>query len=154
MRETDIPAEQSETQEKARLPAPDAESRGTRRHPTPAQQGPLEPFSLIWRVRGQASFHALARGQRRRAGNLEVRTAVLGPRSEPPRVAFSVGRPVGHAVARNRVRRRLRAALREHAALLTPGSGYLVRATPAAANASYIDLSDTLRAILTDLSAV
>jgi ribonuclease P protein component len=154
MRETDIPAEQSETQEEARLSAPDAESRRARRHPPAAQQGPLEPFSLIWRVRGQASFHALARGQRRRAGILEVRTAVLGPTSEPPRAAFSVGRPVGGAVTRNRVRRRLRAALREHAAVLTPGSGYLVRAAPAAAQASYEDLSDTLRAILTELSAV
>jgi ribonuclease P protein component len=148
MRETDIPAEQPETEEEARLPAPDAESRGPRGDPAPAQQGPLEPFSLIWRVRGQSSFRALARGQRRRAGNLEVRTAILGSPAEPPRVAFSVGRSVGGAVTRNRVRRRLRSAVREHAAALTPGSGYLVRATPAAADSSYAELSDTLRAIL------
>jgi ribonuclease P protein component len=154
MRETDIPAEQPEAQEEARLSAPDAEPRGTRSDPSPAQQGPLEPFSLIWRVRGQSSFHALARGQRRRAGNLEVRTVVLGSSTEPPRVAFSVGRPVGGAVTRNRVRRRLRGALREHAAMLTPGAGYLVRATPAAAQESYSELSGTLRAILTQLSAV
>ncbi len=154
MREADIPAEQSETEEEARLPAPDAEPCGSRGDPAPAQQGPLEPFSLIWRVRGQASFHALARGRRRRAGNLEVRTAVLGPLSEPPRVVFAVGRSVGGAVMRNRVRRRLRGALRENRAALTPGAGYLVRAAPGAADTSYSELSDTLRAILSQLSAV
>jgi ribonuclease P protein component len=148
MRETDIPAEQPETEEEARLSAPDAEPSGTRGDPTPAQQGPLQPFSLIWRVRGQSSFQALARGPRRRAGNLEVRTAVLGPVTDPPRVAFSVGRSVGDAVTRNRVRRRLRAALRDNAAELESGAAYLVRATPAARHDSYAELSSTLRAIL------
>lgn len=81
-----------------------------------------------------------------------MRTAVLSSDFAPPCVAFSVGRPVGNAVSRNRVRRRLRTALREHAPMLAPGSAYLVRATPAAANASYVELSDTLRAILRDLS--
>jgi ribonuclease P protein component len=152
MGETDISAEQPETEEEARLPTPDAESSGTRGHSTPAHQGPLQAFSLIWRVRGQSAFQALARGRRRRAGSLEVRTAVLGSTTEPPRVAFSVGRSVGDAVTRNRVRRQLRAALRENASRLESGAGYLVRATPRAAATSYTDLSDTLRAILTDLS--
>jgi ribonuclease P protein component len=154
MRETDISAEQPETEEEARLSAPDAEPSGTRGDPTPAQQGPLQPFSLIWRVRGQSSFQALARGHRRRAGNNEVRTAVLGSVADPPRVAFSVGRSVGDAVDRNRVRRRLRAALRENTGALEPGSAYLVRATPSAAHDSYADLSNTLRAILAQLRAV
>jgi ribonuclease P protein component len=153
MRETDISAEQSETEEEARLPAPDAEPGGPRGDSAQAQQGPLQPFSLIWRVRGQSSFQALARGRRRRAGNLEVRTAVLGTPSEPPRVAFSVGRTVGDAVTRNRVRRQLRAALREHAAVLEAGSGYLIRARPDVANESYAQISGTLRAILTEKGA-
>ncbi|HEV7525543.1 MAG TPA: ribonuclease P protein component [Acidimicrobiia bacterium] len=106
----------------------------------------------MWRVRGQASFRALARGRRRRAGNLEVRTAVVGADIDPPRVAFSVGRSVGDAVTRNRVRRRLRSALHEQASELEPGAAYLVRATPGAADSSYAELSDTLRAILGQLS--
>ncbi len=133
MGETDIPAEQPEAEEEARIPPPDAQSSGTRGDPSPAHQGPLQAVRLIWRVRGRASFQALARGRRRRAGNLEVRTAVIGQAVDPPRVAFSVGRPVGNAVTRNRVRRQLRAAMREYAASLQPGSGYLVRATPDAA---------------------
>ena len=75
---------------------------------------------------------------------------MLGPRLEPPRVAFSVGRSVGDAVTRNRVRRRLRAAVREHAPQLVPGTAYLVRAAPGAAESPYSELSATLRAILTD----
>ena len=60
-----------------------------------------------------------------------VTCAVVGPRSEPPRVAYAVGRRVGGAVARNRVRRRLRAATRAHAGELEPGRAYLVGARPA-----------------------
>lgn len=81
-----------------------------------------------------------------------MRTAVLGPDLAPPRVAFSVGRSVGDAVTRNRVRRRLRAAVREHSPRLESGSAYLVRAAPGAASAPYSELSSTLRAILRDLA--
>ncbi len=152
MGETDIPAEQPEAEEEARLSPSDAQSSRPCGDSSPAQQGPFQPLSLIWRVRGQSSFQALARGRRRRAGNLEVRTAVVGLSVEPPRVAFSVGRPVGNAVTRNRVRRRLRAAMREHADCLQPGAAYLVRATPGAAHDDYAtSFSGTLRAILADL---
>jgi ribonuclease P protein component len=152
MGETDVPAEQPETQEETRLSSPDAQSSGPRGDSTPAQQGPLQALRLIWRVRGQASFRALARGRRRAAGHLEVRTVVLGSIEEPPRVAYAVGRSVGNAVTRNRVRRRLRSATTENADLLQPGSGYLVRAHAAAASAPSAELSTTLRAILSFLA--
>jgi ribonuclease P protein component len=152
MGETDIPTEQPETQEEARLPAPYAQPSGPRGDSTSPHQGPFEALGLIWRVRGQSSFQALARGRRRRAGNLEVRAAVLGPNREPPRVAFAVGRSVGDAVTRNRVRRQLRGAVREHRRNLQPGTGYLVRAAPGAAQATYADLSSTLCEILTAFS--
>lgn len=81
-----------------------------------------------------------------------MRTVVLGSPHEPPRVAYSVGRPVGNAVTRNRVRRQLRAATRANADLLRGGSGYLVRARPGTNKAPAAELSSTLRAILTELS--
>ncbi len=152
MGETDLPAQQPETEEEARIPPPDAQSRGPSGASTSAHQGPRPPLGLIWRVRGQSSFQALARGRRRRAGNLEVRAAVLGAKSEPPRVAFAVGRSVGNAVTRNRVRRKLRTAVREQASFLEPGVAYLVRATPGAAASSCTELSSTLRAIVVDLA--
>ena len=83
-----------------------------------------------------------------------VSSAIVGPSSEPPRVAYAVGRGVGGAVARNRVRRRLRAATRSHASELVPGRAYLVGATAAAATAPYAELStalhDALRALRED----
>ena len=89
-------------------------------------------------------FRALARGRRARSGALEVRAARLGPETEPPRVSYAVSRPVGNAVVRNRVRRRLREAVREQHALLLPGWGYLIRPTAAAAVATYGELSKDL----------
>jgi ribonuclease P protein component len=153
MGETDIPAEQPETEEEARIPAPDAQSSGPCGDSTSPQQGPFAAFGLIWRVRGQSSFRTLARGRRRSVGVLEVRATVIGSDGGPPRVAFSVGRPVGNAVTRNRVRRQLRAAVREHRPKLEPSTAYLVRAAPGAAGASYAALSNTLREILTSLSS-
>jgi ribonuclease P protein component len=73
-----------------------------------------------------------------------VSSAIVGPGTEPPRVAYAVGRGVGGAVARNRVRRRLRAATRAHAGVLIPGRAYLVGATPAAVSTPYRDLSTSL----------
>ena len=76
---------------------------------------------------------------------------MVGSKLEPPRVAFSVPRSVGNAVIRNRVRRRLRAAVREHAPALEPGAAYVVRAAPGAEDVPYTQLSSTIGAILGDL---
>ena len=80
-----------------------------------------------------------------------VTSAVVGPDSEPPRVAYAIGRGVGTAVVRNRVRRRLRAATRAHAADFEPGSAYLVSTGPAAATRSYAELSTSLHDALSAL---
>ncbi len=78
---------------------------------------------------------------------------MVSTRQDPPRIAFAVGRPVGNAVARNRVRRRLRAAVREQHELLQPGWGYMVKAAPNSADATYRELSDALHVILRAHSA-
>jgi ribonuclease P protein component len=77
-----------------------------------------------------------------------VTCALVGSPSEPPRVAYAIGRRAGGAVARNRIRRRLRAATRTHAAELEPGRAYLVGVVGAAASAPYPVLSDSLHAAL------
>ena len=62
----------------------------------------------------------------------------------PPRVGFVVSKAVGNSVARNRVKRRLRHQARERLSSL-PGSAVLVvRALPAAAEASSSDLAADL----------
>lgn len=65
-----------------------------------------------------------------------------------PRFAYGVGRRVGPAVVRNRVRRRLRAAAREivrdEGGL--PAGAYLVTVRPEAASLDYADLRRDLAA--------
>ena len=74
---------------------------------------------------------------------------VPGLDGTPPRVAFAIGRRVGSAVVRNRLRRRLRAALVE----LHPAPGdYLVVCDPDAANLPFSDLKVLVSTALTALS--
>lgn len=90
-------------------------------------------------VRGRRAFAALARdGRRVRSGPL---TVIHRSDQTAPRVAFAVGRTVGPAVVRNRVRRRLRALW----AARSPASGdYLLIAAPAAAGVTFAELGAAL----------
>ena len=92
-----------------------------------------------WRVRDRASFAALRRsGARTRLGPLSItRVAPEAGGSPVPAVAFAIGRSVGCAVERNRLRRRLRAILAD--ADLAPGT-YLVGAGRKAATLSFQEL--------------
>ncbi|MBQ1074097.1 ribonuclease P protein component [Micromonospora sp. C31] len=68
--------------------------------------------------------------------------------SAPARAGFVVSKAVGNAVVRNRVRRRLRHLVRERLAALPAGSTLVVRALPAAADASYPRLGADLDAAI------
>lgn len=70
----------------------------------------------------------------------------------PPRVAFALGRALGPAVVRNRVRRRLRAMLQRASCeeALPPG-WYLFGANPAAASRSSVELQFDLNLLLSRL---
>jgi ribonuclease P protein component len=69
-------------------------------------------------------------------------------------VAYAIGRPVGTAVTRNRVRRRLRAAMEElDRAGATPGPGDLVVSVrPEAAACDYRQLHAHLTSALGELA--
>lgn len=93
---------------------------------------------MIGRLRTRDAFQRLRRdGRRVRSGALWC-TFVLDSALPLPHVAFAIGRPVGPAVARNRVRRRLRALL-DDAEL--PSGLYLVGATPAVTTLSFTALA-------------
>lgn len=62
----------------------------------------------------------------------------------PARVGFVVSRAVGVAVVRNRVKRRLRHAVRDRLEQVPQGAVLVVRAQPAAATVSYDVLVDDL----------
>jgi ribonuclease P protein component len=100
---------------------------------------------LIWRVRDRRSFRRLsADGRRIRAGDLWC-TFVADPTLTPPRVAFALGRALGPAVVRNRLRRRLRALL---SAAPPPPGLYLVGARPDVVARSFAELQFDLGRLL------
>ncbi|MGH9244923.1 MAG: ribonuclease P protein component [Acidimicrobiales bacterium] len=93
----------------------------------------------VWRIRDRRTFETLRRhGRRVRRGPILV-TYVPADRGAPARVAYAIGRRVGSAVARNRVRRRLRAVVR--GLDLAPGA-YLIAAGPDALTADSTDLTE------------
>jgi ribonuclease P protein component len=63
-------------------------------------------------------------------------------RPGPPRVAYAIGRRTGGAVERNRIRRRLRHVVKNHASRLRVDHQYLVGAGPAALHAPSRELTD------------
>lgn len=111
---------------------------------------PARPRSpALWRVRDSSTFTALRRSRHRgRSGAIWV-VWVPAPVDEPPRLAFAIGRKVGGAVTRNRLRRQLRAAF----CALQPGAGaYLVGVAPAGGPLSFGELKELLRQALHALS--
>lgn len=146
MGEATVPAEQPASGEASRVPAPDVDSGRPGHHQGAPGQGPRPPVGLsagtptrrgvVWRVRDRNTFVALRHGRRARCGLLTVSWAPAG--EGPPRLAFAIGRKVGSAVHRNRLRRRLRALAGRTG--LPPGA-WLVSASPGAAEASFDVLS-------------
>ena len=61
--------------------------------------------------------------------------------TDPPRVAYAIGRRVGSAVDRNRIRRRLRGAVAGCRDDLVPGGAYLFDAERAVLTVAFTDLS-------------
>ena|SRR5947209_19866514 len=106
--------------------------------------------AAVWRVRDAATFRELRRrGRRARGGGLTV-TWLPGAGDTPPRVAYAIGRPVGPAVTRNRLRRRLRAIVADLAPTLRPGT-YLIGVDPTAVTLDHGDLRRTLCTVLSEL---
>lgn len=147
MREADLPAEPAEAQQEARISSTDAHARGSQRAEDASPARPRSAFRLIRRVRGHGTFRDLARAPARRQGALAARL-LAGDPAQPPSVAYAVPRAFGGAVERNRLRRRLRAMVRELESELVPGGAYLLSAGPAAMNTSSVELRDTVRAVL------
>ncbi len=167
-REAPVPAQQPSPSQAARVSAPDVDPGRPGDHRRPPAQGPSSAIGLtalalrsdhaglalrsdhagralrsdhaaIQPIRDRATFLGLRRsGRRVRRGPVTV-TWVPGEPDDPTRVAYTVGRKVGGAVVRNRVRRRLRAVVREDRGLLQPGA-YLIGAGPEAVPMPYGEL--------------
>jgi ribonuclease P protein component len=111
------------------------------------------------RLTSPVHFREVVRRGRRRGGELLVvhlwaSTGSALPASSPAsRVGFVVSKAVGPAVTRNLVKRRLRHLCRDRISTLPPGSMLVVRALPAAAEASYDELGRELDRCLAKVSA-
>jgi ribonuclease P protein component len=116
--------------------------------PTASRAVPVDdPRPTLWRITDRQTFASLReRGRRARHGLVSV--TYLGPdlgSDDPPRVGFAISMAVGGAVDRNRVKRRLRAALRELGRDLPAGT-YLISARAEAARTSWSALVADVRA--------
>jgi ribonuclease P protein component len=147
MGEENLSAQEAQEDAHARVSGPDVHAGRSSGDQGPAAQGPPQPQRLIWRIRDRATFAALTSARRRRRGPISM-TFLPGDPSFPPRVAYAVGKRVGPAVVRNRVRRRLRAAMLEHRADLQPGGAYLFGAAPGAAGAPYAEIDEAMAELL------
>ena len=93
------------------------------------------------RLRDSEAFTRTVRSGRRAGGAaLVVHLLADGTRTAPPRVGLVVSKAVGNAVVRNRVKRRLRHAVREFLADLPAGTELVLRALPPAAGLSSAEL--------------
>ncbi len=78
------------------------------------------------RLLKRAQFLAVRRGEKRR-GRLFLMEVLDRGDDRPPRVGYTVTTKVGNAAVRNRVRRRLKEAVRTHAAAdMAPGNDYVI----------------------------
>lgn len=105
------------------------------------------------RLRHRQDFSAAVR-RGRRAGARTLSVHVLpdgspGAKQRPAQVGLVVGRAVGGAVVRNRVRRQLRHLVRERLADLPGGMVIVVRAAPPAAGRPTAGLAEDLDRALT-----
>ena len=134
--------------EAARVPSPNGdESRAGGAEGAPPE-GPAPPGSLTWRTRGRSAFERLRRATTVRSGRFTVSWLPALP-DQPPALAFAIGKRVGNAVARNRLRRRLREAARQLVTL--PPGAYLIRARPGAVALSFEEISAHLARAVSSL---
>jgi ribonuclease P protein component len=90
----------------------------------PATGKPVGPNPK--RLLKRAEFLAVRRGEKRRGRLFLVEVLDRGDRLSP-RVGYTVTKKIGNAVVRNRIRRRLREAVRTHAADdMAAGNDYVI----------------------------
>jgi ribonuclease P protein component len=107
-------------------------------------------------LRKRAQFQAVARGGRfhAKAFSLQARRIGDGSDDAPARIGVTVTKKVGDSVERNRIRRRLREALRRAAPLAArPATDYVVVARRDALDASFERLIDELARAMRHLDA-
>lgn len=103
---------------------------------------------MIARLRDRDAFLRIRReGERVRAGHLWC-AVVADPSLPHTQVGFAIGRNVGTAVTRNRLRRRLRSVL---SSVTLPAGLLLIGARPGAGELTFGEVRDTLVQLVADV---
>jgi ribonuclease P protein component len=108
-------------------------------------------LSAQHRLRSRADFSAVLRSRGHRVGSRLLVVHTHCPpdrRDQPTRVGFVVSKAVGGAVVRNRTKRRLRHLCAARLSAYDLGVDVVVRANPAAAEATSAELGAALDAAL------
>jgi ribonuclease P protein component len=106
----------------------------------------------VARLRGRRTFADLSqRGRTVRSGPLRVRF-LAAPEPGPALVGFAIGKKTGGAVDRNRIRRRLRAAVAAATTPLTSGF-YLVSTDPSVLRLPFGDLVQAVEGVAEKVAA-
>lgn len=143
--EAHIPAQRSQACEEARISPPHGDACWSRHHQGTPPPRPREAVRLIGRVQSKTTFAQLrSSGTRASSGTVRI-TYVDG--LDRPCVAFAIGRKIGGAVVRNRLRRRLRAICGELSGELASGA-YLFSVSLEAVNVPYGELKADVKAAL------
>jgi len=108
------------------------------------------------RLTARAEFLRAGRGRRLRTRcfSLQMVGRPQGADEAPPRFGFTVTKKLGNAALRNRIRRRLKEALRCAPVLSArPGCDYVIVAQPGALTENFADLQRQLDQALADIHA-
>lgn len=144
-REAYISTEHPPPCQKARVPRSDEHARRSCRAQEPSRQGPRPSLGLIHRIRERAAFERLARDGTRIRRSAVWCTWCPDPDSTATCVAFAFSRAFGPAVTRNRLRRRLRAILRDlDREQPLPTGLLLIGGRPALVEQTFDELTSTL----------
>ena len=103
------------------------------------------PAKAPQRLKKRSEFLAVRQGEKRRGPYFLLETRMRGD-DEPPRVGFTVTKKVGNAVKRNRIRRRLREAVRLSAADdMAAGADYVIVGRAELLDAPFEEIKAELR---------
>lgn len=92
------------------------------------------------RLKKRAEFKSVARGVRTERPGFVLQALCEPTAGIPPRFGFTVTKRIGNAVERNRIRRRLKAAVSERLAAARAGCDYVLVGRRAALSRPYPDL--------------
>jgi len=155
--EADLSAQEAASKQRTRLPRPNEDNRGTPGAGCPPRSRPQEahglttdrghnPPRLVMLSRPEDFAALQGEGTVRSHPLLVVRIRRTG--LEETRFGLSTGRKLGGAVVRNKVRRRIREALRVMAPSFQPGWDVLIIARPPVIGVDLPTLAGALQSLL------